>query len=293
MRSELHADGLAGWVQGEGPPVLLLHGGPGISYEYLDGLAAEIGDGYRVAAFQQRGLAPSRLDGPFDVATAVADVGAVLDALGWERAYMVGHSWGGHLLLRVALALGDRARGALAVDLLGGGGDGGNALFEAEMLARTPERDRSRVAELDEIALRGEGTADGLDEGFRLVWPAYFASPDDTMPLEAWRSSVAAYAGIWESLHAELPRLTASLPGITVPCGVVAGGASPMPVEEAAAATARAIPGAWLDVVEGAGHFPWHERPGCIRRALDRARVYVLDGERWRPRAELPFSGGR
>jgi pimeloyl-ACP methyl ester carboxylesterase len=269
-RSELHADALGGWVRGVGPPVLLLHGGPGMSFEYLDDLAAEIGDGYRVAAFQQRGLEPSTAEGPFDVATAVADVGTVLDALGWARAWVVGHSWGGHLLLHCAVAIPERMLGGLAVDLLGGVGDGGNAAFEAEMLARTPAEVRDRVAELDAKALREEASLDDLEESFRLVWPAYFASPAHPMPYRVWRFSQAAYPGLWESLNAELPGLEASLGRIDIPFGVVAGGGSPMPVEDAAAATARAIPGAWLEVVDGAGHFPWFERPGCIRAALDR-----------------------
>lgn len=270
MRSELRAGGLVGWVQGDGAPVLLLHGGPGLAYGYLDGLAEEIGDGYRVAAFQQRGLAPSTDDGPFDVATAVADVGAVLDALGWERAWIVGHSWGGHLLLHVAVAAPERVLGGLAVDPLGGVGDGGNAGFEAELVARTPEADAARAVELDERALRGEGTEEEVRESLELLWPAYFASRDRTMPYIDPRASLAAYSGLWESLNAALPDLEAALPSISVPFGVVAGAASPMPVEEAAAATARAIPGAWLDVQEGAGHFPWFERPGCVRAALAR-----------------------
>src|SRR3954449_1149550 len=110
-------EGLAGWVQGDGAPVLLLHGGPGLSYEYVDGLAEDIGAGYRIASFQQRGLAPSTTAGPFDLPTAVADVVAVLDALGWERAWVVGHSWGGHLLLHLAIGPGKRLVGAPPVHM--------------------------------------------------------------------------------------------------------------------------------------------------------------------------------
>src|SRR5690349_23192924 len=33
---------LAGWSEGEGPPVLLLHGGPGLGYVYLEELFAEL-----------------------------------------------------------------------------------------------------------------------------------------------------------------------------------------------------------------------------------------------------------
>ena len=54
---------LGGWTAGDGPPVLMLHGGPGLSFGYLDDLATELTDGWRVASFQQRGLAPSTTDG--------------------------------------------------------------------------------------------------------------------------------------------------------------------------------------------------------------------------------------
>ena len=77
---------LGGWVAGEGPPVLLLHGGPGLNYDYLDDLAGKLVDGFLVASYQQRGLEPSTLEGPFTIAQEVDDVAAVLDGLQWERA---------------------------------------------------------------------------------------------------------------------------------------------------------------------------------------------------------------
>src|SRR5690349_1283334 len=110
---------LGGWIAGDGAPVLLVHGGPGLSYEYLDGLAAELGTGFRIAAFQQRGLEPSTLAGPFTIAQAIDDVLAVLDGLGWDQAVLVGHSWGGHLVLRIAAARADRLLGVLSVDPIG------------------------------------------------------------------------------------------------------------------------------------------------------------------------------
>jgi pimeloyl-ACP methyl ester carboxylesterase len=265
-RTAFRAAGLEGWVTGDGPPVLLLHGGPGLSYEYLDDLAAELGGGYRIAAFQQRGVPPSTPDGPFDIATAVADVIAILDELEWERAWILGHSWGGHLLAHV-LVSSDRALGGLAVDPLGATGDGGSAVFERAILDRTPAEDRERAAELDDRAMRGEGTPEDALESMRLVWPAYFASRDNAFPMPPLRVSVEAYAALWTALTEALPALERALPGIRVPFGVVAGAGSPMPVAEG---TVAAIPGAWLEVVEGAGHFPWYERPGSVRAGLER-----------------------
>lgn len=261
---------LVGWRLGSGPPVLLLHGGPGMSAAYLDDLVPELSEGYEVAAFQQRGIAPSMTEGPFTVDVAISDVVAFLDALGWDQSYVLGHSWGGHLLFHVVVAAPERVLGALSVDPLGGVGDGGGAAFEAEMTARTPEVDRARAEELDRKAMAGEGSEDDVIESMRLYWSAYFADPEHVAPMPPMQNSVAAYAGLWEDLNARLPELAAALTQVRVPVGVVVGERSPIPPDQAGLATAAVIPDAWTDVVEGAGHFLWYERPGSVRAALDR-----------------------
>ena len=163
-----------------------------------------------------------------------------------------------------------RLHGGLAIDPLGGVGDGGMAMFEATILERTPEGDRRRAQELDERAMRGEGTPEETVESMRLFWPAYFAAADRIMPFPPIAVSVDAYAGLLEAAQAGLPALERELGGIGVPFGCVAGAGSPMPGDQSAGATVRAIPGAWLQVVDGAGHFPWFERPGAIRAAIQR-----------------------
>jgi pimeloyl-ACP methyl ester carboxylesterase len=228
------ADGgvLSGWVAGEGQPVLILHGGPGMSFNYADEIADELLGAFRVANFQQRGLAPSVEDGPFTIEQALADIVAVLDHLGWDRAYIVGHSWGGHLAFHAAVSLPDRLLGVLSVDPLGAVGDGAMAAFDAAMFARTPEADRQRAKDLDEQSTRGEGTeADSL-EMMRLVWSAYFADPANVPPMPPFRFSLPASA-LFGEIVKELPALEKALPEVRVPLGVVVGARSPMPPEQA------------------------------------------------------------
>jgi pimeloyl-ACP methyl ester carboxylesterase len=95
--------------------------------DYMESLLPEL-DGYLVASFQQRGVAPSTLVGPFDVPRLRDDVIDVLDILGWQAPAIIGHSWGGHLLRHLLAVAPSRVGAALAVDPLGGVGDGGLAV---------------------------------------------------------------------------------------------------------------------------------------------------------------------
>lgn len=261
---------LGGWLAGAGPPLLLLHGGPGLSFEYIDELGEELAPEFRVAAYQQRGLEPSTQNGPFTIVQAIEDAVAVLDGLNWSQALVVGHSWGGQLALRLLTAHPDRVLGALAVDPLGVVGDGGMGAFEAEMSARTPAKDRDRHRELNERAMDGAGSQDDFLESLRLVWPAYFADPDNVPPMPPLRLSVDAYSGIINEVTADADRLASALAATEVRYGVLAGGASPMPWGQAARATVELSPRAFLKVVPAAGHFPWLDEPGCVRAALKR-----------------------
>ncbi len=266
------ADGrhLGGWVAGGGPPVLLVHGGPGLGHEHLDSLADELLAGFRVASYQQRGLTPSTEVGEFTVDEAVSDVAAVLDHLGWERAWVVGHSWGGHLAFHLAAALPERLHGVLAVDPLGAVGDGAAEAFGEEIVARAPAAHRARIEELDAKDMDGTATPEDEEEQWDLIWPSYFADRGHVMSRPRLRASMPAHAGLWADLRERLPELEERLPGIRVPVSVLVGARSPMPPDRAGGATAERIPGARLESVPGGGHFPWFESPGCVLAALGR-----------------------
>jgi pimeloyl-ACP methyl ester carboxylesterase len=260
---------IAGRRAGSGPPVLLLHGGPGMGFEYLADLADELAEENDVAWYQQRGQEPSAVGGPYTVALDVEDARRVLDALGWERAYVVGHSWGGHLAIHVAEAMPERLIGVLSVDPLGSIGDGRWPEFDEEIFRRTPEDVRERARELDELATAGEIDDELALEGMLIVWPAYFADPESAPPMPELRIAAARSAEMIQSILAELPALEAGLPEITVPVGFVHGSLSPMPLGASTDAADR-IPGAWVEVVDGAGHFIWVEAPGAVRTSLRR-----------------------
>ena len=266
-----HDDGplIAGRRDGSGPPVLLLHGGPGLGFDYLRDLADELAEENDVAWYQQRGQEPSAAEGPYTVAADVEDARLVLDALGWERAFVVGHSWGGHLALHVAEALPERLLGVLAVDPLGSVGDGRWPEFDEEIFRRTPEAVRARARKLDELLMAGGADDELALEGMRLVWPAYFADPERAPPMPELQMASERSAGMIPSIQAELPTLEAGLPRIRVPVGFVHGARSPMPLATSTDAAER-IPGAWVEVVEGAGHFIWVEAPGAVGASLRR-----------------------
>ncbi len=250
--------------------MVLLHGGPGMDAAYMDPAAEELAASYRAVPYQQRGLAPSTVEGPFTIAQALADIEAVLDHFGWERVYVVGHSWGGHLAFHAAVSLPHRLLGVLSVDPLGAVGDGAAQAFGEAMMARLPDEVRDRVRDIDEREMRGEATEAETVENWELLWPSYFADPANAPPPPKMVMSMAAHAGLWADLNAALPGLEAALPSITVPLGVVVGAQSPMPPDQAGLASAERVPGAWGWSVPGAGHFVWHESPGCLLAAMDR-----------------------
>jgi pimeloyl-ACP methyl ester carboxylesterase len=266
-----HDDGplIAGRRAGTGPPVLLLHGGPGLGFDYLRDLADELAQENDVAWYQQRGLEPSPAEGPYTVATDVGDARRVLDALSWQRAYVVGHSWGGHLALHVAVAMPERLLGVLAVDPLGPVGDGRWPEFDEEIFRRTPEPVRARAREFDERLTAGTADDELALEQMLLVWSAYFADPGRAPPMPELRIASERSAEMGRSILAELPALEAGLPRIRVPVGFVHGSRSPMPIA-ASMDGAERIPRAWIEVVEGAGHFVWVEAPGAVRASLRR-----------------------
>jgi pimeloyl-ACP methyl ester carboxylesterase len=106
--SRVEANGLGFEVadEGAGPPVVLLHGYPDTHDLWRHQVAALTGAGFRTIAPDMRGR--GRSDRPPEVSDyglqkIVADVTGIMDALGVERAHVVGHDWGAAVAWLVAM----------------------------------------------------------------------------------------------------------------------------------------------------------------------------------------------
>lgn len=109
------ANGLSFHVvdDGSGPPVLLLHGFPDSSALWRHQIPALVDAGHRVIAPDLRGFGASdRPEGVAEYAlpTLIGDVVGILDALGVERADVVGHDWGAGIGWMLASLLPQRVQ---------------------------------------------------------------------------------------------------------------------------------------------------------------------------------------
>jgi pimeloyl-ACP methyl ester carboxylesterase len=257
----------------EAPLVLLLHGGPGMSVDSLAGVERELLQYARVATFQQRGLAPSTTEGPYDIPTAVEDVRAVLRELGEPGVVLAGHSWGAHLALAV-VARGrlpdDQLSAVMCMDIVPGvTGDGGLPEFQTAVGARAPAAALPRLAELAGRRAAGGLAAGEFEEMYGLLWPAYFADPSTAPHMPPIRLDPGVYGQLLAAARDHLPFLEASLADVTLPVLLARGARSPVP-STVTSGTAERLPDAVVEEVAGAGHFFWLERPGTAGRALGR-----------------------
>ena len=97
----------------DGPPVVLLHGFPEFWYGWRHQIEALAAAGFRVIAPDQRGYNLSekpRGVHNYQVERLSADVIGLLDALGYEQAFLAGHDWGAAVAWETAIRYPERVR---------------------------------------------------------------------------------------------------------------------------------------------------------------------------------------
>jgi pimeloyl-ACP methyl ester carboxylesterase len=98
-------------VYGEGPPLVLLHGGIMTIDLNFATLIPELATRHRVVAVEMQGHGRTADTGrPITLAALASDVVGLLDHLGIDRTDVVGHSLGGAVALALAIGHPDRVR---------------------------------------------------------------------------------------------------------------------------------------------------------------------------------------
>jgi pimeloyl-ACP methyl ester carboxylesterase len=102
---------MAVYEQGQGEPVIFLHGFPELAFSWRFQLPAIAAAGFRAIAPDQRGYgrssAPSGVE-DYGIDRLIADILGLLDALQFERATFVGHDWGAFVLWHMSLLCPER-----------------------------------------------------------------------------------------------------------------------------------------------------------------------------------------
>lgn len=253
-------------VGSTGDPLLLVMGLGTSRFWWPDGLCDQFADhGFEVARYDQRDAGQSTrmpdtsTSNPFaalfgkkgqacSAEDMTDDAVAVMDALGWLKAHVFGHSMGGTLAQRIALRHPDRvlsvvSSAALPSDVSGLGSLRYLRFGLLAKLARAkfPE---GREGDIEASMMVARGVASKsypIDEAATRAWVERQA---DTGPRDA-KAQSRQIGAQWHG---------SKVSQMSCPTLVLAGDEDPLVKPNAGRATAQRIPGARFVVLPGAGH---------------------------------------
>jgi pimeloyl-ACP methyl ester carboxylesterase len=241
------------------PPLCFLHGGSAHAH-WFDAVVPRFAGRYHVIALDQRGHGESEWANPPSYASEdfAADLLGVMDALGWSRMALVGHSMGGHNAMSFAAWHPERVSALVVVD--------SRPAIPPERLSRMHARGRRPPHRYE--------SADAAVRAFRLLPRETVADP--ALLAHLGSAGVVEGDGGWRYRFdtacngSRRPAdAWALLPRITAPTLIVRGELSPILSREMAERMRTGITGARLVEIPGAHHHLVLDAPEAFAAVLD------------------------
>ncbi len=257
----IDADRITYRVAGKGPLLLLVHGMAGSSVTWRHVMPA-LSERFTVLAPDLLGQGQSdKPRGDYSIGAHANTLRDLMDALGFERATVVGQSLGGGVAMQLAYQFPERCERLVLVD---SGGLGREVTFYLRMLTLPGFEGIFPLFCSPWLRDAGKRTAAWLGRaGVRStparqeIWRSYasLADAENRRPFFRSLRDVIDFRGQAVSALGRLHR-AAQLPTL-----IVWGARDPfIPVSHAVAAH-EAIPGSRLEIFEGVGHYPHCEAP--------------------------------
>jgi len=252
---------------GEGVPIVVVHGGPGLDHGYLLPQMAELAKGYRLIFYDQRAMGKSSAD--FDTSqmtmnSFVEDLEGIRKAFGLEKMNLMGHSWGGLVAMFYAIKYPSHLQSLILVNTTPASSVLRNLSFGIMSLKTTKEDSISQVqiAETEGFQKRDPAV---MAKFFRLLFHASFHNRQyaDSLTL-SFDSSYAAKSVMVHQLNNDTTLrsydIFAKLDTIQCPVLII-GGSDDAVVPGANEKIRDHLHGAQYILMPGCGHFPFVESP--------------------------------
>lgn len=224
----------------DAPVVVLGHGAGGnhaIWYQQVSVFAPD----YRVVTWDQRGFGLStNRNGHANPRTATADLLAILDHLGVERAHVVGQSMGGWAALGLAVGHAERVQTLVLADTIGGIAIEGWWKQAASA---------AREGLFNHPALSNEFCLRNTERAHLYLQIGGLRRDPHADPMELLRTM------------ADVTFTDDQLAALRIPTLFIVGSVDEIFPPASIADAAARIPGARVEIVAGAGHSPYFESP--------------------------------
>ncbi len=264
----------AAWGPAAVDPIVVLHGGPGASHDYLLPQLLALAEEHDTLLYDQRGGGRSKTDDrtPITWQVQVEDLALVLHEHGRPAPTLVGYSWGALLAMLFTIEAAAGRVGAVPARLV---------LLDPAPLSRRwrtefEQEFAARQSGPEVTALRAELAASGLRERdpeaykqrtFELSVAGYFADPRRATDLTPFRVTGRVQQSIWESLgDFDLIPALRELRERRIPTLIVHGRQDPIPLASSEGA-AEAM-GATLVTLDDCGHVPYVEQQEQLMAAI-------------------------
>ena len=252
---------------GDGPDVVVLHGGPGAHHDYLLPQYDDLATGRRLRYYDQRGGGQSPTDRETDVGwqAQVADLASLLDHWQIDDATILGYSWGALLAMLFAIEHPLRVATMALVSPAAPHKTGRDA-FESRFAeqSRRPEILTARE-ELQASGLRESDPDAYRQRAFELSVAGYFYDFANVQHMTPFRVTGRTQTEVWKSLAAY--DLREGLAKLAVPSLIIHGTHDPIPIETARE-TAALLNAEFVEFEES-GHVPHVEEREKFVATLD------------------------
>jgi pimeloyl-ACP methyl ester carboxylesterase len=286
----------------EGQPLVLVMGLATQMIAWHDGLCRLLAErGYRVIRFDNRDIGrstmlnragvPSKVDlllgrratAPYLLSDMADDAVGLLDHLEIDQAHVVGASMGGMIVQQMAIDHPRRLRSMVSImSTTGNRRSGQPSLKTFGILLGNPPKGR------DQVIARAVRT-------FKVIGSPGFPFEEDTVREMAGRSYERGHsaAGVIRQLHAIVASgdRTSALHRVQIPTAVIHGTRDPLVKPSGGKATARAIPGARLMMIDGMGHDLPRDLWPTFAAAIDHNAARANRGDAIAPAEGVPAHG--
>jgi proline iminopeptidase len=245
----------------EGTPLVVANGGPGFDHTYLHLSNAwdVIGKTRKVVLYDQRGngrSSPVKPGEPCTLRDQIDDLEALRAHVGAEQMDLLGHSWGGFLVMAYAAQYPQHIRRLLIVDSAAPKWSDTVFLFKDVFPEGVEREDAARFA----MQMGDKGAADLY---LRQYLSMLFYSPEKRDTALAQMADVDENREVNRAVNSDLQRfdLNPELPKYRFPAIVMTGRFDMNVAPVVAYKIHKAIPGSQFVVFDRSGHMPFYEEP--------------------------------